>query len=78
VTFNTVGSYCFVTCYDFAAGSWQCSNLDGRTVNINGSTVACAAAPPAKSNGAYTFNVSAGTYSFAYINWWGTAHACPP
>jgi fibronectin type 3 domain-containing protein len=78
VTFNTVGSYCFVTCYDFAAGSWQCSNLDGRTININGSTVACAAAPPAKSNGAYTFNVSAGTYSFAYINWWGTAHACPP
>ena len=73
--FGTAGTFCLTTCDDIAG--WGCSNYDGRSTTVNGSSVSCGAALPAKTNGAYTFRATAGTYSYAALYWWGTAKACP-
>jgi len=83
---QTTGAFCFVTCYDInTVGGWGCSNMNGRTITVNGTSVTCppnggsgGSTLPAKINGAYTFNVSAGTYGYAAVGWWGTAITCPP
>jgi hypothetical protein len=81
--FNTTGIYCFATCDDIS--QWGASNLDGRTVKVNGTPVTVPANGgnggqmplPAKYLGTYyVFEVSAGTYAWAQINWNGTAHTC--
>ncbi|MGC4067137.1 MAG: hypothetical protein QM784_21355 [Polyangiaceae bacterium] len=49
----------------------QCGNFDvGRTFKINGTTVSCtgAATLPAKRNGGYCFQASAGTPAWAYFS----------
>jgi hypothetical protein len=79
---QTTGAFCLITC-DAIAG-WGCANMEGRTITVNGTAVTCppeggsgGSTLPAKVNGAYTFNVSAGTYGYASIDWWGTVTACP-
>jgi len=71
--FGTADAYCFVTCDDIAG--WGCSNADGRTVSVNG-TVASCSSPLTAVNGRYQFEVTAGTYTYASIYWWGTYRAC--
>jgi hypothetical protein len=67
--FGTAGAYCFRTS-DSISG-WGCSNFDGRTLKVNGVAKDCAALPlPAKVNGYYYFDCSAGTYNYASIYWY--------
>ncbi|HQF56474.1 MAG TPA: C25 family cysteine peptidase [Fibrobacteria bacterium] len=66
--FNTTGKACYKTTQNISG--WGCSSFDGRTVKVNGVRVSCGGALPAKTNGAYYFDVSAGTYSWASIYWW--------
>jgi hypothetical protein len=66
--FDTTGTYCLRTA-DTLAG-WGCSNWDGRTVAVNGTTLDCGDPLPAPFNGYYYFDVSAGTYAWACIYWW--------
>jgi hypothetical protein len=67
--FGTTGAYCFRT-PDNISG-WGCSNFTGRTIKVNGVTETCGAMPlPAKVNGYYYFDVSAGNYSYASIFWY--------
>lgn len=50
---------------------WQCSNFDGRTVQVNGTAVTCGGPlPPKSSDGYYYFDVSAGLYPYASFTWW--------
>jgi hypothetical protein len=72
-SFGTTAAYCFVTCDDIAG--WGCSNAAGRTVSINGTVVSCGS-PLTAVNGRYQFEVTAGTYTYASIYWWGTYRAC--
>jgi hypothetical protein len=68
-SFGTTGAYCFRT-PDNIAG-WGCSNFTGRTLKVNGVTEICSALPlPAKVNGYYYFDASAGSYIYAAIYWW--------
>jgi fibronectin type 3 domain-containing protein len=84
VTLDT-GATCFVTCWDIAAGTWNCSNFEpsSRNMTINGrSTSPCGTDPGAKSSsGSYTFNFTAGVHNYDEVKWWsnGTtqAHDCP-
>ncbi len=66
--FNTTGKACYKTTQNISG--WGCSSFDGRTVKVNGVQVLCGGALPAKTNGAYYFDVSAGTKAWASINWW--------
>jgi len=67
--FGTKSAFCFRT--NSSIAGWGCSNLDGRTIKVNNTTVNCGASPlPAKVNGYYYFDVSAGTYEYASIHWW--------
>ncbi len=52
---------------------FQCGNLgSGRTMKINGQTVACGQniTPPAKRNGGYCVQTNAGPYDWAYFVTW--------
>ncbi|MBK9579742.1 MAG: fibronectin type III domain-containing protein [Fibrobacterota bacterium] len=67
--FNTTASVCKRTTANISG--WGCSNFSGRTVKVNGVTVACGAALPAKtSTGYYYFDIGAGAYSWASMYWW--------
>ena len=72
-SFGTTDAYCFVTCDDIAG--WGCSNADGRTVSVNGTVVSCGS-PLTAVSGRYQVEVTAGTYTYASIYWWGTYRAC--
>jgi hypothetical protein len=66
--FGTTGPACFKVTGDIAG--WGCSNFDGRTVKVNGRTVMCAELPlPDKIDGAYYFDISAGTFDYASFYW---------
>jgi endoglucanase len=66
--FGTTGPVCFRVTTDIAG--WGCSNFDGRTVKVNGRTVMCAEVPlPDKIDGAYYFDISAGTFKYASFYW---------
>ena len=72
---GTLGAFCLATCDDI--DGWGCSNFDGRTISVNGTTVSCGARV-AKKDGYYVFRVSAGWLSYASIYWWGPpASTCP-
>jgi hypothetical protein len=82
--FNTTGVFCFAVCDDIAG--WGASNLDGRRILVNGVEVPVPSGGsggtlplPAKALGTYyLFQVSAGTYPWASVNWWNsTATSCP-
>lgn len=67
--FNTTASVCKRTTANISG--WGCSNFTGRTVKVNGVTVTCGAALPAKtSTGYYYFDIGAGAYSWASMYWW--------
>jgi endoglucanase len=67
--FDTTGAFCFRT-PDNISG-WNCSNFDGRTLKVNGVVKACGDLPlPAKVNGYYYFDCTAGTYNYASIYWY--------
>ena len=67
--FGTTGAYCFRT-PDNISG-WGCSNLTGRTLKVNNVTETCGALPlPAKIDGFYYFDSSAGSVDYASIYWY--------
>lgn len=80
--FGTTGSYCFATCDDIQG--WGASNMSGRSLLvINGKPVDLSTGvgsmplPTPKFMDTYTvFQVNAGSYDYARIYWWGTAHVC--
>ena len=68
-SFETKDAFCFRT-PDNISG-WGCSNLTGRTLKVNGVAETCAALPlPAKINGYYYFDVTAGDVDYASIYWY--------
>ena len=68
-SFGTTGAYCFRT-PDNVSG-WNCSNFTGRTLKVNGVTTTCGAASlPAKVNGYYYFDATAGGVDYASIYWY--------
>jgi hypothetical protein len=80
--FGTTGSYCIATCDDIQG--WGASNMAGRSLLlINGQQIDLSTGvgsmplPTPKVMDTYTvFQVSAGTYDYARVYWWGTAHVC--
>jgi hypothetical protein len=71
--FNPTGAVCLRT--SAAVNGWGCSNLDGRTVSVNGGAAsgACGAGPfpLARSADGYTyFSVTAGAYPWASLYTW--------
>ncbi len=54
-----------------AIAGWGCSNFDGRTLKVNGQTVMCGELPlPGEIDGAYYFDISAGTFDYASFYWY--------
>jgi hypothetical protein len=51
---------------------WQCSNMDGRTIQVNNVAVTCGSMPlpAAWSDGYYYFSMTSGTYTYACIGYW--------
>jgi hypothetical protein len=69
MSFASAGPVCLRVTLDIAG--WGCSNFDGRTVKVNGTTVTCAELPlPNKLDGAYYFEVSAGEHDYASLYWY--------
>ena len=66
--FETTGAVCYKVSSNIAG--WGCSNMTGRTLLVNDQAVTCGGTLPAKVNGAYYFEVSAGEYPWASIYWW--------
>jgi hypothetical protein len=67
--FATKDAFCFKTAESIAG--WNCSSFDGRTLKVNNVTETCGTLPlPAKINGYYYFDASAGSYIYAAIYWW--------
>jgi len=67
--FGSVGPEC-LRVSGMIAG-WGCSNFDGRSVKVNGQTVMCGQLPlPDPIDGAYYFDVSAGTFDYASFYWY--------
>jgi hypothetical protein len=65
--FNTTGAVCYVVNSNIAG--WGCSNIAGRTVTVNGTSVTCGQLP-LPGSAPYTFNFSAGSYTWASFYWW--------
>jgi len=77
-----LGGYCVVTCDDLATQyfGWGCSNFAGRTVKVNGVEMTCGKTPmPAKVNGYYVFEISAGTNTSSSLFWYNQTNnaTCP-
>jgi hypothetical protein len=69
MSFASAGPVCLRVTLDIAG--WGCSNFEGRTLKVNGTTVACAELPlPSKVDGAYYFDVSAGEHDYASLFWY--------
>jgi hypothetical protein len=68
-TLNTTAEKWYVLERD--VNGWQCSNFDGRAVQINGQAIDCGVTPlPAKIDNKYYFYISAGTFSWAAWTCW--------
>jgi hypothetical protein len=72
-SFGTTEALCFRVTDDFTA--WGCMNLGNRTVRVNGVAVTCAATTatwplPARVDGAYYFEFSAGTADDTSFYWY--------
>lgn len=75
-SFETTAGVCYRTVDDIAG--WGCSNVDGRTVKVNGVEVKCATMPlPAKKGSFYYFDVSAGGVPYGSLYWYGSEHPVP-
>jgi len=61
-------------CYEstYALNGFNCGNMSGRTFQVNGQTITCGSnmTAPAKVNGGYCFQMSAGGSSSAYFGTW--------
>jgi hypothetical protein len=68
--FGTTGAACYRTTQTI--NGWGCYNMDGRTLSVNNTPMACGQTPlPAKWSDGYTyFSATAGTYSWAGIYVW--------
>jgi hypothetical protein len=71
-SFETTDAVCY-----FVEGSfnnWACSNLGGRSVTVNGTSVTCGGALPAQADGGYYFEFSASTDGTDYTSfYWYTS-----
>jgi hypothetical protein len=67
---DTPNAFCIATCDDISG--WGCNNQGTHIVTVNGVTVTCGGAIPAKQNGFYVFRFSAGTPTSESIWWWNT------
>jgi hypothetical protein len=81
IAFETKGAVCFVTCDDIQYG-WGCDSFNetNRAVQVNGTSVKCGAALPAKKNPGnyYYFEIGPGLNTWDAIHWSGTPNAsCP-
>lgn len=80
IVLGTVGALCFVTCDGFQYG-WGCSSFTtaDRPIKVNGTTVTCGGALPAKKgSGYYYFEIGAGKNTWDEIWWSGDrATSCP-
>jgi hypothetical protein len=65
--FNTTGAICFTV--SGTINGWGCSNVDGRTVSVNGTATTCGKMPLPGSS-PYTFSFTAGSYPWASFYWW--------
>jgi hypothetical protein len=69
-SFGTTGAYC-IKANMACIGGWLCSNTSGRTVQVNDSARTCGQMPlPAKVNGAYYFEFTAGSFSYSSLTVW--------
>ncbi len=67
--FGTTGPYCLRVAGDITG--WGCSNFEGRTMKVNRTDVTCGQLPlPKKFEGAYYFDVSAGSFDYASLYWY--------
>lgn len=77
---GSTSAVCFVTCDDMQYG-WGCSSFTetDRAIKVNGTSVKCGAALPAKMPGNYYyFEIAAGGHTWDAIHWSGTANTtCP-
>jgi hypothetical protein len=80
VTFQTTGTFCFVTC-DNTTNGWGCDSFTDkdRTVTVNGTKVTCGGAMPAKNGGEYYyFEIGAGGNTWDAIHFSGPpVSSCP-
>jgi len=65
--FDTTGAVCFTV--GTRISGWGCSNMQGRTVTVNGAAVTCSQLP-LPGAAPYTFEFSAGSYPWASFYWW--------
>jgi len=65
--FNTTGAVCYTV--SATINGWGCSNVDGRTVTVNGTAVTCGQTP-LPGTAPYTFRFTAGSYPWASFYWW--------
>jgi hypothetical protein len=71
-SFDTAEAVCFFVVGTFNA--WNCSNIGGRTVTINGSLATCGGSLPAPVDGGYYFEFSASTDGTNYTSfYWYTS-----
>jgi len=71
-SFDTTEAVCFFVVGTFNA--WNCSNIGGRTVTINGSPAMCGDPLPAPVDGGYYFEFSASTMGTNYTSfYWYTS-----
>jgi hypothetical protein len=70
ITNISTNAVCYETTY--AVNGFNCGNMSGRTFQVNGQTITCGSnmTPPAKVNGGYCFQMSAGGSSSAYFGTW--------
>jgi hypothetical protein len=67
--FGTTGAVCIRVTEQ--VDGWGCSNMDGRSVSVNGTSVMCGQMPlPARQNNAYLFSFTSGMYAYAALYYW--------
>jgi endo-1,4-beta-xylanase len=65
--FETTGAVCYTV--NATIYGWGCSNVDGRSVTVNGTAVTCGQMP-LPGGAPYTFSFGAGSYPWASFYWW--------
>jgi hypothetical protein len=66
--FGTTDAVCYFVDEQFNA--WACSNMGSRTVSVNGMMSMCGGALPARIDGGYYFEFSAGTPEYTSFYWY--------
>jgi hypothetical protein len=71
-SFDTTEAVCFFVEGTF--NTWNCSNLGGRTLDVNGAPTMCGGALPEKIDGGYYFEFGASTNGTNYTSfYWYTS-----